>query len=149
MNISYLSASPAPGSAPSGAEMLQDHLHLRLGRRLGEDRRVAQHTVVQSHLSLQTSVLIKSENTLKDFHLNTYILLASYPPYFFFTRINHFPNNNERNKNNKIIQFGASVRMLRAYIRLGDSFLYRWIEDWYVLWRPPPVWSSAPERAPG
>lgn len=36
----------APRAAAARAQVLQDHLHLRLGRRLREDGRVAQHAVV-------------------------------------------------------------------------------------------------------
>lgn len=45
-------AAAAPRAATARAQVLQDHLHLRLGRRLREDRRVAQHAIVQSRLGL-------------------------------------------------------------------------------------------------
>lgn len=46
------SAHAAPRAAAARAQVLQNHLHLRLGWRLREDRGVAQHAVIQGHLSL-------------------------------------------------------------------------------------------------
>lgn len=55
----YLGLSLSPGAAAAGAQVLQDHLHLRLGRRLRENRRVAQHAVVERHLGLSHTTKLR------------------------------------------------------------------------------------------
>lgn len=57
----------APRAAAARPQVLQDQLHLRLRRRLREDRRVAQHAVVQGHLGLHTEPNV---NILHAYSLN-------------------------------------------------------------------------------
>lgn len=47
----------APAAAAARAQVLQDHLHVRLARRLRKYGRVTQHAVVQRHLRLRITII--------------------------------------------------------------------------------------------